>query len=445
MRKSLDGSRSSLIASHELQNGLKEYFDMQPLDDDFSKPALVCHMFVRCLNYFRGICYEDAHSTAQNYAQEVTEFPALYIDILVQFSFEKHLRRLMNDIECDDFGMRDIMRPEPSRIRRLLKTILNCARRIQIVPNVMKQRALEIQRFQHRSLELVETASKKKERFLEVQQAIRDDVSKAARVREALDELNADLTNFLKTQDLKLDENEKLNQQVHECEKMLAQRSFDEKMLQEDLENKKKCIIDDPQSARENMNGLRKKKTDITMELNVKTELLSALSAKLESTCFCKPDLEMFNKTASECLNSKRRVTELSRTVVKQSDVYEHLKSEKNLLLSQQQILEKQKCSKLEKGNMEEKENEKRLQRVGKRQHELKQQYNLEKHNETELKRISEHQKRYNDYVRKTEELKTLLLDEQQEIHREHTAFLERTRKYFEDLDIGALQLLSVK
>ncbi|RKO89731.1 kinetochore protein Nuf2, partial [Blyttiomyces helicus] len=94
---------------------------------DLMQPTMqrVVPIYEAFLEIFVGVGRESQPSFA---ALEILEFPDLHQEAISILGFQRQLRKLMCGVGMEDFGIRDIVRPESPRLRRIISAVINFAK-----------------------------------------------------------------------------------------------------------------------------------------------------------------------------------------------------------------------------------------------------------------------------------------------------------------------------
>ncbi|RUS27142.1 hypothetical protein BC938DRAFT_483658 [Jimgerdemannia flammicorona] len=98
-------------------------------EEDLSKPTsnkmqLVYEAF---MDIVMGVTSEQYEQPVQRVLEEL-EYPDLHADAVSLMTFLRQLRKLMRDVGVEDIGLRDVIKPEPARVRKIISAIINFAK-----------------------------------------------------------------------------------------------------------------------------------------------------------------------------------------------------------------------------------------------------------------------------------------------------------------------------
>ncbi|KAJ1962598.1 kinetochore-associated Ndc80 complex subunit nuf2, partial [Dimargaris xerosporica] len=141
-------------------------------EEDLAKPtALRMQMaYEAFIDIFMGITAEQFENSEAQLANLV-EHPNIYTNSAQLIIFSRHIGRLMREVGIDDFSLRDILKPEPGRVRKIISAVINFAkfREEQMViydkyVNQADELAQELEQLQNEQQELQDQISQAKHR-----------------------------------------------------------------------------------------------------------------------------------------------------------------------------------------------------------------------------------------------------------------------------------------
>ncbi|KAJ3111653.1 kinetochore-associated Ndc80 complex subunit nuf2 [Phlyctochytrium bullatum] len=97
--------------------------------EDLEKPstARVLAILEQFTEILMGVT-RDQYSQLNFSAMEILEFPDLHQESIVLMAFYRQLARLVIEVGIPDFNVRDVIKPEAARLRRILSAIINFAK-----------------------------------------------------------------------------------------------------------------------------------------------------------------------------------------------------------------------------------------------------------------------------------------------------------------------------
>lgn len=100
-------------------------------EQDLQKPTsqTVQRVFEAFVEIFMGVPPSNNNNTnSTEGALQALEYPEIHMDAVQLLSFYKRVSRLMWEVGIEDFGLRDMVKPEAPRLRLLLSAIINFAK-----------------------------------------------------------------------------------------------------------------------------------------------------------------------------------------------------------------------------------------------------------------------------------------------------------------------------
>lgn len=100
-------------------------------DQELNKPTtmVVQRIFEGFADIFMGIPKDTFASVQPSFGiMEMLEYPDLHMDSISLISFYRTILRLMIEVGVEDFSLRDLIRPEGTRLRLILSAVINFAK-----------------------------------------------------------------------------------------------------------------------------------------------------------------------------------------------------------------------------------------------------------------------------------------------------------------------------
>ncbi|KAJ2127701.1 kinetochore-associated Ndc80 complex subunit nuf2, partial [Coemansia sp. RSA 921] len=97
------------------------------VEEDLEKPTpqRVQIWFEAFLYILKGISLEQLGTSVE--LLDLTEYPESHSDDIFLMSFYQNMSTLLLQVGVDDFSLRDMLKPEPARVRRILSGVCNFA------------------------------------------------------------------------------------------------------------------------------------------------------------------------------------------------------------------------------------------------------------------------------------------------------------------------------
>ncbi|KAI8848697.1 Nuf2 family-domain-containing protein [Chytridium lagenaria] len=191
--------------------------------EDLEKPSTqrVLSVFELFTDILMGVS-RDQFSQPNFAAMEILEYPDLHQESIILMAFYRQLARLIIEVGVTDFSVRDIIKPEPARIRKILSAIINFAK------------------FREERLSVFEECTRRSAEYVDQ--------------RQLLLEKNQDLADKVNSLKLQRAEEEPAYQRCRERNQHLTAELRDLKRVQ--------------MAMTEEIDSLKKSKADITDKLN---------------------------------------------------------------------------------------------------------------------------------------------------------------------------------
>jgi FtsZ-binding cell division protein ZapB len=90
-------------------------------------PQLYQRVYEHFLELFLGISKEEFYQPSFEIL-DALEYPELHAESMAFMTFFTYVRSFMNDIGIANFGLNDLLKPEPKRIKIILSAVINFAR-----------------------------------------------------------------------------------------------------------------------------------------------------------------------------------------------------------------------------------------------------------------------------------------------------------------------------
>ena len=134
------------LKTREIIDCLFPVIDGGITEDDIAKPTanrmqhIYDQLLLRCVGISRQMYINYAQSDAW---AETVEHPDIFRDGAGHLGFFRQVRNLMNTVGIFDFNMRDMSKPETTRVKRILSAVINFMRfqedRFQVFDQCLQQ------------------------------------------------------------------------------------------------------------------------------------------------------------------------------------------------------------------------------------------------------------------------------------------------------------------
>ncbi|KAJ3306519.1 kinetochore-associated Ndc80 complex subunit nuf2, partial [Blyttiomyces sp. JEL0837] len=121
---------------------LELHIQVTPEDLERPQPTRIMAIFEAFTDILMGIS-RDQFSQPNFATMEMLEYPDLHQDSICLMAFYRQLYKLVSELGITDFCIRDLIKPEPGRIRRIFSAIINFVKFREDKLNVYTELALE--------------------------------------------------------------------------------------------------------------------------------------------------------------------------------------------------------------------------------------------------------------------------------------------------------------
>ncbi|KAI8808577.1 Nuf2 family-domain-containing protein [Cladochytrium replicatum] len=337
-------------------------------EEELAKPtaARIIPTYEAILEFFTGI--NSSHFTQPNFkVVEHLEHPELHQDALTFMIFYRHLNKLFRDIGIEDFSVRDIIRPEPGRVRRIFSAIINFAK------------------FREQRMDVFQLCAKKSEQTVEVRQAeekrnhdIADRVNdlklqraeqepQVAKLKEVNTKLIEELKELNSVKKVLSEETDELKKETKGLEEKLTNTQYLIESAKADCERLRGQIVHSPEQLKQaitelnnsvsnekaNLANVEKRIREQQNKLDAMGSVEQDLSQCLKIMEDCETELQKY-RAAAQKLTAEKEGIEAKNAEL--NDIEMTLQQQKKLLKrAQEMVVRQQKHQQLKRGTQEQK------------------------------------------------------------------------------------------
>lgn len=311
--------------------------------DDLLRPTLQCMLAVydAFADMLMGVTRED-YSQPSYAALEFLTHPEIYSESLALMGFFKHLHKLMMEVGIQDFNLRDIIKPEPARVRRILSAVINFAK-------FRGERIAVFDDCTSKSAQLNDRKARLKEAHTEMLEKVNTiSLAHVAEKQEAkqLRQINTQLHNRIK--DLHKQQNEitsAFEAFKQEKEELLEQinnvKVLNETFLQ-DIQRLKSGIVSNPEQLKTNLREMTNSLYQERQSLAADEEKFQNLQARINGMSAVETDLNSCMKIMQECRSELGKISEVKKMVAKEAESVQALESDLKLNTQQEKNAQRQ-------------------------------------------------------------------------------------------------------
>ncbi|KAJ2415685.1 kinetochore-associated Ndc80 complex subunit nuf2 [Coemansia sp. IMI 209128] len=326
-------------------------------DLDRPTPQRVQTWYEAFLFILKGISLEQMGSSDVELL-DVTDFPESHGDDIFLMSFYANMSTLLQQVGVDDFSLRDMLKPEPIRVRRILSGVCNFAMfrddRMPVLDKYTAQADHQAERLESMQSELnrvqAEIDAIKAQREREIPQAKKLQESNKV-LREELKVLALTQGSLMATTDKMKAEKEELGDSVGGIKYAIAG-------LQDELAKLKQRVVHSPEKLQaaiaELTTNIQKSRTQTTEsedkagQLAVKIGMLEEIAADIR---FCVQQMTEAEDLVRRHEEEMRELTRARESVAQESSAIRHLTSRQEQL-SFQSKSGQEKIDRLEKSRL---------------------------------------------------------------------------------------------
>ncbi|KAJ3092285.1 kinetochore-associated Ndc80 complex subunit nuf2 [Quaeritorhiza haematococci] len=262
---------------------------MADLSIPFSEEDLVRPQPHRILGAYENLADILMGVTREQYSQpsfavmEILEYPDLHQESISLMAFYRQLYKLMTEVGVDAFSLRDVIKPEPGPLRRILSAVINFAKfreERMVFFEQCTQKTEEINERKH-VLEQQNQDLAEKVNSIRLRQAEQEPM--AQKLREVNMSLTNDLRELKKQQTTLTSEIDNLKKQKNELNDKLANNQFLLVNCKQDCNRLKSRIVHSPEKLKQALqdmsNTLSNEKTNVASLEKKARELQSKMDA----------------------------------------------------------------------------------------------------------------------------------------------------------------------
>ncbi|GAO46849.1 Nuf2-domain-containing protein [Saitoella complicata NRRL Y-17804] len=292
-------------------------------EDDLNKPSpqrmqMVYETFADIL---MGVTRENLDSSLQSSSD--MDFFEIHSGSLGLMVFHQKLVRLMNEVGIQNFSVRDLIKPEPGSVRRILSAILNFAKFREEQMPVLDAFTAKSDEVMQRHEQLTFQAQEMKTRLEALKKQRDEEEPLVQKAREANIALTNDLKELKKQETALTKDNDILRREKAELTEKMTNLSHLVVNTQQECEKIRARIVHDPETLKETIasmgNTLNASKANVAaMERKARE-----LQARMDAIGCVEEDVATCLRIMEECETELTRLEEASRKVSKQREIHD--------------------------------------------------------------------------------------------------------------------------
>ncbi|KAI9596292.1 Nuf2 family-domain-containing protein [Syncephalis fuscata] len=333
-----------LTCLHELQIPFSE--------DDLQRPS---HM--RMMSVYESICYvfmgvsrEDIVSI-DKFTSNMS-YPDLYQNALVSMSFYRYLSRFMQAIGIDDFGFKDLAKPEPGRVRRIMSAVINFAKFREERMDVLDQFTIKSEELldQHALLQQQNEQLKEHLKSIKIQQE--RELAQVQKLEEEKSGIQSELREMNKQQTRLNAEIEEQKQEKGQLSDKMTSAQFELIEVKQEIGRLQARIVPSPEKLQELIDKLNADLVNTRQKISVEELKAHEFQSRISNIQYLAQDVEACKQLMQDCLeetencqNITREITILCEKVEKKEleihDLTYKLESQERQITKAKDMLEK--------------------------------------------------------------------------------------------------------
>ncbi|KAJ3158960.1 kinetochore-associated Ndc80 complex subunit nuf2 [Geranomyces michiganensis] len=270
--------------------------------------------------------------------QQAMEYPELHQDALNFMGFYQQIRKLMKEVCVQDFSMRDLLRPEPPRVRRCLSGLVNFAKfREQRIDTFQRSKEkhrttlLDIAKMDQENRELSERVNKLRLERAEQEPAVRD-------LRERNSKMEADLRELQRQQTaLTANVDRQKKEKAELSESLMSIMN-----LKQDCVRIKSRIVHSPEKLKASIAEMSDSLTSDKAAVVQTEKRARELQAKIDMMSSIEQDIRGCLNLMAECEAEKKKAEAASAKVVVDKENLEKRRADSNELDFREEQLKRQ-------------------------------------------------------------------------------------------------------
>ncbi|KAI8588324.1 kinetochore-associated Ndc80 complex subunit nuf2 [Geranomyces variabilis] len=274
--------------------------------------------------------------------QQALEYPELHQDALNFMGFYQQLRRLMKEVCVQDFSMRDLLRPEPPRVRRCLSGLVNFAKfREQRIDTFQRSKEkhrdtiLEIARMDQENRELSERVNVLRLERAEQEPAVRE-------LRERNSKWEADLRELQRQQAALTANVDRQKKEKAELSDALTKTQMTIMNLKQDCARIKSRIVQSPEKLKASIAEMSDSLTSDKAAVMATEKRARELQAKIDMMSSIEQDIRGCLNLMTECEAEKKKAEAASAKVILDKENLDKRRADSNELEFREEQLKRQ-------------------------------------------------------------------------------------------------------
>ncbi|KAG4305469.1 hypothetical protein PORY_001025 [Pneumocystis oryctolagi] len=298
-------------------------------EEDLAKPSIqrMKLVYEAFSDILMGITWENYDSSVRACHDEL-EYSEIYIDSLSLIIFHQKLVKLMTEVGIDDFSIRDLIKPEPTRVKKILSAVINFAKFREERMPVFETHAQKAESYVSRHQDLIFQNQDLLEQLKNLKTKQEDEVSLIKKSKEINAALTNDLRELKKIQTALTNEIDVLKREKAELSERLTNNQFITVNTKQECMKLRSRIVHSPEKLKQLISDMG---TSLASEKNSIASLerkSRELQNRIDAIGIVEQDILNCIKLMEECEIEIARVEEASRKVTKHQEMVDQKEME---------------------------------------------------------------------------------------------------------------------
>ncbi|ORX86644.1 Nuf2-domain-containing protein [Basidiobolus meristosporus CBS 931.73] len=401
-------------------------------EEDLTKPtalrlALVYEAFV---DIFMGIPKEQFEQPPEG-VLDMLEHPEIHMSALTQMSFFSKLNKLMIEIGVDDFNLRDLLKPEPTHVRRILSALINFAK-------FREERMAMYEQYAQKTEEYNEEKNQLEHHYQELAEKVNNIKLQRAEEEPAIKKLNGANSDWtrglkeLKRQQIALSsEIENLKKKRDELNDSLTNVQFLVMNCKQDSEKVRSLIVHSPEKLVQQLEELSNTLSATKNNIATSEKRVREMQSKIDMMFFVEQDVLASIKLLEECEVEMNKYDQALQQVDIEKEEIEKKEAELRDLTIKEQQLNRQLAASQEKINRLQKHQSIKRGSIENKLKSLREEYDVISNERTTVQaKIDDYRRIADEMEAKTVELRRSMEVEMSLIQAEYTKLTGQVEYY---------------
>ncbi|KAJ2730261.1 kinetochore-associated Ndc80 complex subunit nuf2 [Coemansia sp. D1744] len=310
------------------------------VEEDLEKPTpqRVQIWFEAFLYILKGISLEQLGTSVE--LLDLTEYPESHSDDIFLMSFYQNMSTLLLQVGIDDFSLRDMLKPEPARVRRILSGVCNFAMfRDDRMPTLEKYTAQadeQAERLQSMQQELDQVT----QRIQAVQEQRAREMPRVTKLQEENRILRGELKEQRATQTSLLATTTRMKAEKEELQDSVGAIKYAISTLQDQVSTLKSRIVHSPEKIQQAIHELTQTIASTRSQHQASEDTTRHLSSRIEMLSEITTNITACVAQMSHAESIVQQLDDEQRQFARAKESYAHdVSQERNLCVREEQLL----------------------------------------------------------------------------------------------------------